>query len=369
MRIFYATSPDFLRRFVGVCGLSLLIPALLAGCTSDLLPVAATAELTAVVTTHVQQREHSVAIEAVGTTHARESVLITSRVSGRVSRIFLVEGAHVAEGTALVQLEDDTERAGLRAAAAAAAEAQSQLERLDSLSARGLVSQYERDRQVRAMEAAQAELELRRVLLDQRTIRAPFAGVVGFRQVSPGTLVQPGTSIVSLDACEEMRVHFSIPETLIGALQRSQSVDAVTAAYPGRTYRGRITARGTRVDEMTRAVPAQAIFANDDGSLLPGMMLTVRIQTPARSLTYLPEAALAPENARQYVWRIDAAGAAERVPVEIGLRELGWVEIASGIDVGDRIVVEGGGNLRPGTRVREIPSPGASFVSAGAESH
>lgn len=312
-------------------------------------------------------RQHAMAIEAIGTAHARESVLITSRVSGRVSRIFLTEGARAAAGDPLVLLEDDAERAGLRSATAAAAEAQSQLERLESLAERGLVSRHERDRQRRTVEAAQAELELNRVLLDQRTIRAPFAGVVGFRQVSPGTLVQPGTDIVSLDACDEMRLQFSVPETLLSSLQPTDTVEAVTAAYPGRTYIGRIAARGTRVDEMTRAVPAQAIVENRDGSLLPGMMLTLRIQARPRQLTSIPEAALAPENARQFVWKIDAAGSAQRIAVEIGVREAGWVEIVSGIHAGDRIVVEGSGNLRPGAAVREVLRPGPALVGIGSE--
>jgi membrane fusion protein (multidrug efflux system) len=299
------------------------------------------------------------AIEALGTTHARESVLITSRVNGRVSRIFLTEGAHANAGDPIVLLEDDMERASVRSATAAAAEALSQLERLESLAERRLVSQFELDRQRRSVEAAEAELELSRVLLDQRTIRAPFAGIVGIRQVSPGTLVQPGTTIVSLDACDEMRVQFSVPETLLASVQPNDEVEAVTAAYPGRTYLGRITTRGTRIDETTRAVPAQATFDNRDGSLLPGMMLMLRIQARPRQLTFVPEAALAPENGRQFVWQIDATQSVQRVPVEIGVREHGWVEIVSGVEPGHEVVVEGSGNLREGATVRRVPRPGA----------
>jgi membrane fusion protein (multidrug efflux system) len=219
------------------------------------------------------------------------------------------------------------------------------------------VSQYERDRQRRAVETTQAQLELSRVLLDQRTIRAPFDGVVGFRQVSPGTLVQPGEHIVSLDHCDEMRVQFSVPETFIASLRPGGQVQAVTAAYPGRVYVGRIVARGTRVDEVTRAVPAQALFDNRDGSLLPGMLLTLQVQASPRWLVYVPEAALAPDNARQFVWRIDTAEAAQRIEVAIGVREQGWVEILSGVEAGDRVVVEGVEGLRPGTPVREVAHP------------
>jgi membrane fusion protein (multidrug efflux system) len=333
------------------------------GCGSDPLPVAPATRATAVVTDLAKRREYNAPIEAIGSARARESVFITSRVSGRVSRIFLVEGARAAKGDPLVLLEDDAERAGFRSAVAAAAEAQAQLERLESLAESGLVSQYERDRQRRAVEMTQADLELSRVLLDQRTIRAPFAGVVGFRQVSPGTLVQPGAQIVSLDYSDEMQVLFSVPETLLASVQPSDHVEAVTAAYPGRRYVGRIVARGTRVDEATRAVPAQALFDNDDGSLLPGMLLTLHIQARPRPLIYIPEAALAPDQARQFVWRIDADGAAQRVQVSIGVRESGWVEILSGIDAGDRVVVEGVENLRPGAAVREIARPAPVLAS------
>lgn len=347
--------------------LATTMTVMISACTPDLLPAPEAARGTPVVTTSAQLRQYGVAIEAIGTAHARESVLVTSRVSGRVSRIFLIEGAHANAGDPLVQLEDDTERASLRSATAAAAEAQSQLTRLESLAERGLVSRFELDRQRRTVEAAQAELELSRVLLDQRTIRAPFAGVVGFRQVSPGSLVQPGTNIVSLDACEQMRVQFSVPETLLANIQLAGTVQATTAAYPGRTYLGQITARGTRIDEMTRAVPAQAMFENRDGSLLPGMMLTLRVEATPRELTYVPEAALAPDNARQFIWKIDDAGSAQRVAVEIGVREQGWVEIVSGVVAGDRVVVEGGVNLRPGAAVREVARPGAALVSASHE--
>jgi membrane fusion protein, multidrug efflux system len=345
--------------------LTLLTAGAVTGCGSEPPPAAQVAQATAVVTDLVRQREYTAPIEAIGSARARESVFITSRVSGRVSRIFLTEGARAAKGDPLVLLEDDAERASFRTAVAAAEEAHAQLERLESLADRGLVSKYERDRQRRAVETTQAELELSRVLLDQRTIRAPFDGVVGFRQVSPGTLVQPGVHIVSLDYSDDMRVLFSVPETLLGSVQPGGSVEAFTAAYPGRKYLGRIVARGTRVDEVTRAVPAQAMFDNRDGSLLPGMLLTLHIQARSRRLTYIPEAALAPDQARQFVWRIDDAGSAQRVEVAIGVREQGWVEILSGIDAGDRVVIEGVENLRQGIAVREIVRPAHALASDG----
>jgi membrane fusion protein (multidrug efflux system) len=341
----------------GGAWLTALALVTLPGCGADPAPASRAAPAAAVVTDHATLRQYAEPIEAIGTARARDSVFITSRVSGRVSRIFLTEGARAARGDPIVLLEDDAERAAFRSAAAAAAEAQAQLERLETLGERGLVSRFERDRQRRAVETTQAELELNRVLLDQRTIRAPFDGVVGFRQVSPGSLVQPGTHIVSLDNCDEMRIQFSVPETLLTRVQPGAPVEAVSAAYAGRIFLGRIGTRGTRVDEVTRAVPVQAVFENADGSLLPGMLLTLRIRAQPRQLTSIPEAALAPDHARQFVWRVGADEAAQRVEVTIGAREPGWVEILSGIAAGDRVVVEGVDNLRPGVAVREVAVP------------
>ncbi len=344
-----------------------LLTTLLIACSAGITPQQQGSETTAVVTGIVQQRTYALPIEAIGTAHARESVTVTSRVSGRVSRIYMKEGARVEAGDPLVLLEDDTEKASRRTAAAAAAEAQSQYTRLQSLSEQGLVSHYERDQQRQALEIAQAQLELANVLLDQRTIRAPFSGVVGFRGISPGTLVQPGTGIVTLDARDDIRVLFSVAETLVSSISVGEEVEASAAAYRGRKYVGRIETLGTRLDEVTRAMPVQALFKNKDASLIPGMMLTLRISAKPRPVTFVPEAALAPENARQFVWRISDAGVAERLPVDVGVRGDGWVEITSGIAEGDHVVLEGAGNLRPGTAVRVVPSPGTPLAVTSTE--
>jgi membrane fusion protein (multidrug efflux system) len=160
-----------------------------------------------------------------------------------------------------------------------------------------------------------------------------------------------------------MRVQFSVPETLLASVQPSDHVEAVTAAYPGRTYIGRIVTRGTRVDEVTRAVPTQAMFDHRDGSLLPGMLLTLQVQARPRPVTYIPESALAPNHARQFVWRIDTDGLARQIEVAIGIREQGWVEILSGIAAGDRVVVEGVENLRQGAAVREVARPALALTT------
>jgi membrane fusion protein, multidrug efflux system len=346
-----------------------LVLLLFSGCAPKAASQRRPQQTTApVVTVKVERREYRLPIEAIGTARALESVLVTSRVSGRVSRIYMTEGALVKEGGPLVLLEDDSERAALRSATASAAQAESHYQRLQTLADQGLVSRYERDNQRRLRDIAEAQLELAKVMLDQRTIRAPFSGILGFRQISPGTLVQPGTGIVTLDAREKVRVSFSVAETLISNLNVGDGVEAGAAAHRGLKFTGKIETIGTRVDESTRSIPVHAIIDNDARRLLPGMMLTISIMARPRILTYVPEAALAPENARQFVWRVHGDDLTERVDVEVGIRGEGWVEILSGLDFGDRVVVEGSGNLRPGRAVREVQRPGLALAVPAGES-
>lgn len=339
-----------------------LLAFALAACEGEpaAAPVASPAGAAAapVVVARVDRREFAQPIEAIGTARSMESVTVTSRVSGRVRRIFFEQGSWVEEGDPLVQLEDDEERAALRTAEAGLELAQTRHRRLLELSRRGLVSRDELDAQAETLEAARAERDLARVLLEQRTIRAPFSGVLGFREVSPGTLVQPGTAIVTLDAIDRLRVEFQVPETLLSGLSVGSEVLVQSAAWRGETFRGAIETIGARVDEVTRAVTVHALIDNAGHKLKPGMLLTVTTQAQARTALFVPEAALVPENAEQYVWRVAEDGTVQRLRIDMGARMPGYVEVQSGLSLGDTVVVEGQTNLRPGRQVRVVERPG-----------
>lgn len=346
----------------------LLVAILLAGCEQaapEAAPARSIDQAAPVVVAEVSEREFSQPIEAIGTARALESVLVTSRVSGRVRRIFFTQGTAVREGDRLVQLEDDEERADVETARANAAQAQNRYERLRTLSEQGLISKDELDAQSELRKSAEAELQLAQVLLEQRTIRAPFSGVLGFRQVSPGTLVQPGTAIVSLDATQQLRAEFQVPETLLAGVQRGTTVFVEAAAYPGIDFKGEVETVGTRIDETTRAVTVQALIDNPEQRLKPGMLLTITAQARQRRAPFLPESALVPENADQYVWLIGSDDQVSRKRVDIGARIPGYVEVQSGLALGDRVVVEGQANLRPGRIVRIVSRPGTSHLAEG----
>ena len=343
--------------------------ALLAACSDD-QPAAAVRtdappDATPVVLGAVEQREFVPQIEGLGTARALESVLVTARVSGRIEEFFFKEGARAAANQALVRLEDDEERADLKAAQAEAEQAESRNKRLTELSAKGLVPRDQLEQQEQLLKSAQARLELARVRLEQRTVRAPFAGVLGFRQQSLGSLVQAGSPIVTLDQVDTLRVEFSVAEALLGDLAAGAIVDVRAAAWPEREFKGRITAVDTRVDEITRAAKVQAQLDNRDNALKPGMLLTVRAQGRKRSALFVPEAAVAPENTQQFVWRVTAGNQAEKVAVTLGARLTGSVEVREGLAAGERVVLEGHTQLRPGRHVRAIEQPGAAPPAPG----
>jgi membrane fusion protein (multidrug efflux system) len=342
--------------------LALAAAPLLCACggESPAAPAAgAAAQATPVVVGRVEQREFVPQIEGLGTARALESVLVTARVSGRVEEIYFKEGARATDGQPLVRLEDDEERADLKAAEAEAEQAQARHTRLTELSGKGLVPRDQLEEQSRVLKSAQARLELAKVRLAQRTVRAPFAGVLGFRQPSLGSLVQPGTPIVTLDQVDTLRVEFSVSEALIGDLAPGAVVEVRAAAWPERVFTGKISAIDTRVDEVTRAAKVQARLDNRDNALKPGMLLTVHAQGRPRRALFVPEAAVAPENEQQFVWRV-AGDTVEKVEVALGARLTGSVEVASGLAAGDRVVLEGHAQLRPGRPVREVPAPGVT---------
>jgi len=316
-----------------------------------------------VVTAAVVSQPYAQEITGVATLRARESVLVTARTAGRVSAVLFSEGSRVSAGTPLVRLEDDEERAAYHAARANAELAAGKLGRLDDLLARGMASQDERDTQAQVLKEAQARAELARVQLEIRTLRAPFAGVLGFRQVSPGALVQPGDAIVSLDAIDTLRADFPVPEALANVVRAGNAVEGRAAAVPAREFAGRVTLVNTRVDSGTRTVTVQAQVDNRENLLKPGMLMTIRMRARERDALFVPEAALVPENARQFVWRI-RDGSATRVDVTPGTRRDGQVEVLAGLLAGERVAIAGQGNLRDGKRVEEAAATAATAAAA-----
>ena len=190
-------------------------------------------------------------------------------------------------------------------------------------------------------------------------IRAPFAGVLGLTTVTAGTLINPGAVIATLDDTNTIRVDFPVPERYLGVLRAGLPLTATADAFAGEAFQGRIALIDTRINEQTRAVTARAEFPNPGGRIRPGMLMRVAIVQGQRQSTAVPEASIQYEGQGAFVYRIAAGGGrgggggstAQRVEVETGAVEGGFVEIVSGLAVGDKVVGGGLNRIQPNAPV------------------
>ncbi len=306
-----------------------------------------------VITARVVRRAINAGIEAIGTANANEAVDVTSKSTNMVTAIRFSDGEAVRAGQVLVELDREQVAADLAAAEAAFQESRSQFNRSRELVATQALSKAQYDLLEATMKGNQARVESARARLDDTYIRAPFAGRVGLRRVSLGTLINPGTVITTLDDTSAMKVDFAVPENYLSDLHVGQPTVAHTAAWPGRKFTGKVTSVDSRVDPATRAVTVRALVPNRDGALKPGMFLTVSVTQDRRPGLVIPEEALVPEQARQFVYVVNGAKVAKR-EVTLGRREPGIVEITNGLAEGDIVVIEGTLKLRDGTAVQDI---------------
>ncbi|HZH43244.1 MAG TPA: efflux RND transporter periplasmic adaptor subunit [Lysobacter sp.] len=301
----------------------------------------------------VRTQPWSDALSAVGTVKARESITVTAKVSETVQRVHFDSGDHVPAGAPLVTLSGQAQAAQLAEAQAAAAEAEQQYRRLSELAAQRLVARSQLDTQRAARDAARARVAEVRAAIGDRVIRAPFAGVLGIRQISPGALITPGTAIATLDDVGRVYVDFPVPEAALAQLAPGRRVVARSPVYPARAFEGEVEVVDARVDPATRAVTVRAAFENADRALRTGMLLEVLLLQPERQALVVPEIALVQVGTDTFVYRASADGSVERVGVKVGARRDGRAEILSGLKPGERIVVDGTGKLREGSKVVE----------------
>jgi membrane fusion protein, multidrug efflux system len=342
----------------------LLLAGLITGCGSEeARPAGGGQRATPVITAEVRQHQWSDTIEALGTARANESLTLTAKVSEIVERVNFEDGDLATEGMVLVDLSGRAEVASLEEAQAAYTEALQQYQRQAGLVEQGTIARSALDSAVATRDATRARMSAIRARLADRVITAPFAGLLGFRQVSPGTLVTPGTAIATLDDISRIKVDFSVPESFLSALAPGQRIEARSAAWPEKVFVGEVSTLDSRVDAVTRAITVRADIPNVDGLLRPGMLLTVVLEREPRDLIAVPELALVQVGTRQSVFRVGDDGSVTQVTVRSGSRRRGEVEIVEGLAVGERIVVEGVGKLRDGMQVVDAAPAATPSVS------
>jgi membrane fusion protein (multidrug efflux system) len=313
----------------------------------------------AIVTAPVRAERIVQQLKALGTARANEAIEVTSKISNVISAVRFRDGQRVQRGQVLVELDSAQARAELAEAQAALAESESLYNRSRELLATQAVSKSQLEQLEATLKGNSARVAAASARLEDTVIRAPFAGRVGLRRVSVGSLVNPGATITTLDDTSVMKVDFSVPENFVGTLREGLSLTATASAFADLVFEGRVASVDSRVDANTRSVTVRALVPNPDGLLRPGMFLNVTLAKDERDALVIPEEALVPEQNRQYVFVV-ADGKAARREVRIGRRDPGRVEIVAGLDRGERVIVEGTQRVRDGAPVRDLRDSGAA---------
>ncbi|GAA0592078.1 efflux RND transporter periplasmic adaptor subunit [Caenispirillum bisanense] len=303
-------------------------------------------------------------VSAVGTLRARESVVVTAEAAGMVRDVLFDHGATVERGAVLLRLDDAEARAQLAAARATLTNAQRAYDRASQLRRNGTIAQPVYDEAAAALESARSAVAVAELTLEKRTIRAPFAGRLGFREVSVGAYLTPGAEITTLDDVAVVYADFGVPEASLPALAPGQTVDLISAAHPGVRFAGRVLTVGSRVDAASRQVRVRAEVPNADGRLRPGQMVSADVAVAERLAVTVPSAAVVAVGYQHFAFVIGDDGRAERRIVRLGTRTSDRVEITDGLREGERLVVEGAAKLDGGDRVREVPALAVGTAAA-----
>ncbi|MEI8293629.1 MAG: efflux RND transporter periplasmic adaptor subunit [bacterium] len=297
--------------------------------------------------------------QSVGSVEAARGVTVASEVSGKVVAILFQSGAEVKAGDPLVQLDKSIEEAQLRSAQSTAELNRLNLERIRGLRKTSVVSQSDMESAEAQAKDSAAHVDQLASIVEKRTIRAPFSGRLGIRQIQEGQFLKPGDPIVTLQALDPVYVNFSLPQQRLGELSVGMDVQITTDALPGRVFEGALTAIEPAVDAATRNINLQATLQNRDGALRQGMFVAVSVIAPTSyERVVIPATAVifAPYGDSVFVVT-EATGKkgprleAHQKFIRLGQREGDFVAVEEGLASGERIVTVGGFKLRNGAHV------------------
>jgi membrane fusion protein (multidrug efflux system) len=334
--------------------LAAALAALVSGCGGEGAD-AADASLEAAVTVEAARVEAGSLRDVAtfgGQLSAENSVRVKAETSGIVEAILFTEGQQVAQGDVLVQLRDDEQVARLREAEATLALARHVAERTRELATRDAISEAQQDRVAADLAVAEARVEVARVALARMRVRAPFDGVVGMRLVSPGDRITAKDALVQIDAVDRLQVSFAIAEAGILFAHVGAPVEVRVGPYGREIFPGEVFFVSPSIEPATRRVIVKAWVPNEKRRLRPGLFADVDLEVGRREgAIVVPESAVVFDREGTYVWKLDADHVPTKVPVQLGLRRDGRVEVTLGLAPGDAIVTTGTHKVMAGKKV------------------
>ena len=300
-------------------------------------------------------------ISAVGTLRAKNGADISSEVAGIVEAIEFTSGDDVQSGALLLRLRPNDAPGRLRQLVAAADLAQITYDRDVRQLRVQAVPQSTVDTDLANLKSARAQVEQQQAVLEQKSIRAPFAGRLGIRKVDLGQYLNAGNAIVTLQALDSLFIDFNVPQQVLGNVAVGQAVSVSADSQPGAKFRGAILAVDAKVDDSTRNVQLRAGVSNPERKLLPGMFVTVQVETgsPRRLLTVRQSTIVFnPYGSTVFVVSQNTGGAQEQSKAVVSQRfvttgpTLGdRIAVLTGLKEGDVVVTAGQIKLRNGSAV------------------
>jgi len=314
----------------------------------------------AVTTTVASQSEWQPTLDTIGTVTAINGVTVSTDLAGIVDRIAFTSGTVVKAGDLLVHLNTDQEQAQLEQAQAQLALAQLTLNRDRDLLAKRTISQQDYDTAEATYRGNQATVDQFRALIARKTLRAPFSGVVGIRQVNLGQYLNTGDAVVTLQSFDPIYVNFTLPQQDLSKLAVGQQVDVRLDAYVDAIFPGQINAVNSMVDQATRNVQVQATLQNAEQKLRPGMFSKVSVILPQREqVIALPVSSVhyAPYGDSVFIVGDDKDEDGKPIKsvkeqfVKLGTARGDLIAIVSGVKPGDEVVTAGVFRLKSGAAV------------------
>ena len=298
-----------------------------------------------VAATEVQTETWQPYLAAVGSLVATQGIMVTTEVAGKVHAIRFESGQQVEAGTLLLEIDDNVERAELAGIVAERRLAEQQYKRREDLLDSKTISRSDVDEARLRLENAAAQLAAKRAVIAKKRITAPFSGWLGIRQVDLGEYLQPGTTIVPLDALVPIYVDYALPERHLDQISVDQAAEIEVQAFPGEVFKGHIAAVNPGIDPGTRSLQIRALLENPEARLRPGMFAEVRTVLPQRpGVLTLPQTAITYNPYGDSVFVIlegESGTSVQRRQVETGGVRNGRVEIVSGLQPGERVVLAG----------------------------
>jgi membrane fusion protein, multidrug efflux system len=316
---------------------------------------------TTVTSASVKEEDWAPRLTAVGSVSAVQGAVVSAELAGVVSEINFENGGEAKKGKVLMKLDASQEEALLRSAEAEAQLAQTDLERSRDLAMKKVVSSAELDSAQSKFRRMNAVVDQMRSSIAKKTVIAPFDGQLGIRQVNVGQMINAGQQVVGLTALDPVYVDFALPDQYLSKLAKDLEVTVRSDAFPGREFKGKLTAINSMVDPVTRNVPLQATLENPDHALHPGMFAKVEVALAETKKTIvIPGAAVSYAPYGDSVFLIEKqkdpkTGKESEVLrqefVRIGEARGDFVAVTQGLKAGETVVSTGVFKLRNGTAV------------------